>query len=261
MIPEPPPPAAPDAGEIAVAPPAPPPPTPWRPWATVGLLLLIIAVMLGVQMVAVVAWMIAEIVRDPSTRVEDLATDLQEDGDLLAILTLVGGVAALGLVALLVRSRGATLRDYLSLGPVRPKSAFLWILGTLAFLFSYDLVSTALDRPVVPDFMVRAYESAGFLPLLWIAVVLVAPIWEEMVFRGFGFRGLRPSRFGLAVAIGIPTLFWACLHLQYDAFDMSYVFLLGVLFGLAREHTGTVTMPILLHVLTNALATLQVALR
>lgn len=259
MIPEPPPPAALAAGEIAVAPPA--PPTPWRPWATVGLLLLIIAAMLGVQMVVAVAWMIAEIVRDPSTRVEELATDLQEDGDLLAILTVVGGTAALGLVALLVRSRGATTREYLALGPVRPKAAFLWILGTLAFLASYDLVSTALDRPVVPDFMVRAYESAGFLPLLWLAVALVAPIWEEMVFRGFGFRGLRPSRFGLAAAIGIPTLFWACLHLQYDAFDMSYVFLLGVLFGLAREHTGTVTMPILLHVLTNALATLQVALR
>lgn len=258
MIPEPPPPAAPEAGEIAVAPPV--PPTPWRPWATVGLLLLIIVAMLGVQMVVAVAWMIAEIVRDPSTRVEELATDLQEDGDLLAVLTIVGGVAALGVVALLVRSRGATLREYLALGPVRPKSAFLWILVTLAFLVSYDLVSTALDRPVVPDFMVRAYESAGFLPLLWVAVALVAPVWEEMVFRGFGFRGLRPSRFGLAVAIGIPTLFWACLHLQYDAFDMAYVFCLGVLFGFAREHTGSVTMPILLHILTNALATLQVAL-
>jgi membrane protease YdiL (CAAX protease family) len=259
MVPEPPPPAAPAAGEIAVAPPA--PPTPWRPWATVGLLLLIIAAMLGVQMVVTVAWIIAEIVRDPSTRVEELATELQEDGDLLAVLTVVGAAAALGLVALLVRSRGATMREYLALGPVRPKAAFLWILGTLAFLASYDVVSTALDRPVVPDFMVKAYESAGFLPLLWIAVALVAPFWEEMVFRGFGFRGLRPSRLGLAAAIGIPTLFWACLHLQYDAFDMTYVFLLGVLFGLAREHTGTVTMPILLHALTNALATLQVALR
>lgn len=260
MTPEPPP-AAPDTGEVAVAPPAPPPPTPWRPWATVGLLVLIIAAILGVQMVAAVAWIVTEIVRDPSVRVEDLAADLQHDGDLLAVLTFVGGATALGLVALLVRSRGATLREYLALGPVRLKSAFLWILGTLAFLVSYDLVSTALDRPVVPDFMVRAYESAGFLPLLWIAVAVIAPVWEEIVFRGFGFRGLRPSRFGLAAAIGVPTLFWAALHLQYDAFDMVYVFLLGVLFGLAREQTGTVTLPILLHVLTNALATVQVALR
>lgn len=260
MIPEPPPPAA-DAGETAVAPVPPAPPSPWRPWATVGLLLLIIAAILGVQMVVAVAWMVTEIVRDPSTRVEELATDLQEDGDLLAVLTIAGAVAALGLVALLVRSRGATMREYLALGPVRPKSAFLWILGTLAFLASYDLVSTALDRPVVPDFMVRAYESAGFLPLLWIAVALVAPVWEELVFRGFGFRGLRPSRYGLAAAIGVPTLFWAALHLQYDAFDMAYVFCLGVLFGFARERTGTVTLPIVLHVLTNALATLQVALR
>jgi uncharacterized protein len=259
MIPEPPPPAAPEAGEIAVAPPA--PPTPWRPWATIGLLLFIIAAMLGVQMVVAFAWLFLVAFHAPSTSLESMVATLQYDGDFLGVATLVGAVVALGLVALLVRSRGATTREYLALGPVRPKSVFLWILGTLALLASYDVVSMALDRPVVPDFMVRAYESAGSLPLLWIAVALVAPIWEEMVFRGFGFRGLRSSRFGLAAAIGIPTLFWASLHLQYDAFDMSYVFLLGVLFGLAREHTGTVTMPILLHVLTNALATLQVAFR
>lgn len=257
MIPETPPPAAPEP--LVAAPVA--PPFPWGPWATIGLLLLIIAAVMGAQTVIALVWFLFAAVRTSSADSEELVRTLQYDGDLLAAATLVGAVIALGLVALLVRSRGATARDYLALGPVRPKTAFLWILGTLAFLASYDVVSMALDRPVVPDFMVRAWESAGFLPLLWIAVALVAPLWEEAVFRGFGFRGLRPSRFGLAAAIGVPTLLWASLHLQYDAFDMAYVFCLGVLFGLAREHTGSVTMPIVLHILTNALATLQVALR
>jgi membrane protease YdiL (CAAX protease family) len=258
MIPEPPPPAAPEA-EAVVTPVA--PPSPWGAWVTIGFLLLIIAVVMGVQTVIVLAWVFAEITRDPSARVETLAEGLQFDGDLLAVTTLVGGAAAVGLVALLVRSRNAALRDYLALEPVRPKTAVLWMLGTLAFLASYDIVSEALDRPTVPDFMIRAYGSAGLLPLLWIAVAVVAPVWEEIVFRGFGFRGLRASRLGLAAAVGVPTLLWACLHLQYDLFDIAYVFCLGVVFGLARERTGTVTMPIVLHVLTNALATLQVALR
>lgn len=260
MTPEPPPPAAPEAGETALLPSQ--PAAPWGPWVTVAFLLLIIVAVVGAQTVVALAWVALLVVRAPSSpNLESVATALQFDGDFLAVTTLVGAVVALGVVALLVRSRGATLRGYLALYRVRLKAAILWILGTLAFLASYDLVSMALDRPTVPDFMVRAYESAGFLPLLWIAVALVAPVWEEMVFRGFGFPGLRSTRFGLAAAIGVPGLFWASLHLQYDAFDMTYVFLLGVLFGLAREHTGSVTMPILLHVLTNTLATSQVALR
>jgi uncharacterized protein len=254
MIPEIPSPTVPES--MGVTAPAAPPPSPWGPGATIGFLFLIIVAVVGAQTVIGLAWVFFFTLHSST-----LAATLQFDGDLLAVMTLVGAVVAVGVVALLVRSRGATLRGYLALAPVRPKAVFLWILVTLAFLASYDFVSMALDRPTIPDFMVKAYESAGFLPLLWIAVALVAPVWEEAVFRGFGFRGLRSSRWGAAAAIGVPTLLWACLHLQYDAFDIAYVFCLGVLFGVARERTGSVAMPIVLHVLTNALATLQVALR
>jgi CAAX protease family protein len=257
MIPETPTPAVPQSGDAAVPVAL---PSPWGPWQTVGFLFLIIVAVIGAQTVIALAWVFLFTLHS-SANLETLATTLQFDGDLLAVITLVGAVVAVGVVGLLVRSRGITLRSYLALEPVRPKAAILWILGTLAFLASYDFVSVTLDRPTVPDFMVRAYESARFLPLLWIAVALVAPVWEEAVFRGFGFRGLRSSRWGAAAAIIVPTLLWACLHLQYDAFDIAYVFCLGVLFGVARERTGSVTIPIVLHVLTNTLATLQVALR
>jgi membrane protease YdiL (CAAX protease family) len=257
MIPEIPRPATPET-EGVFAPTA--SPSPWGPGVTVAFLFLIIVAVVGAQTVIGLAWVLLFTLHS-SSNLETLATTLQFDGDLLAVTTLAGAVVAVGVVALLVRSRGATLRGYLGLEPVRLKGAILWTLVTLAFLASYDAVSVALDRPTVPDFMVRAYESAGFLPLLWIAVALVAPVWEETVFRGFGFRGLRSSRFGITAAIGLPTLLWACLHLQYDAFDIAYVFGLGVLFGIARERTGSVTMPILLHILTNTLATLQVAIR
>ncbi|HEY9419820.1 MAG TPA: CPBP family intramembrane glutamic endopeptidase [Thermoanaerobaculia bacterium] len=110
--------------------------------------------------------------------------------------------------------------------------------------------------------MLQAYNSATLLPLLWIAVVMAVPLWEEIVFRSFAFPGLRSARYGLALAILVPNFLWAAFHLlQYDAFDMTYVFVLGVLFGFARERTGSVVMPVVLHVLTNGLAIIQVAVR
>lgn len=234
-----------------------PHPSVWGPWATTGFLFLILGGMLLVQLVTAFLWIAVTSLHSPSVLAQ--IEILQYDGDLLSVTTIAGTVAVLVLVAALVwLRRGVPLREYLALKPVGWKAAALWIAGTLAFLMTYDLISRFLDRPPVPDFMLQVYGSATMLPLLWIAIVIAAPLWEEIVFRGFAYPGLRSA--GLALALFLPALLWTSLHLQYDAFDMTYVFGLGLLFGLARERTGSVVVPIVLHVLTNALATLQVAL-
>ena len=52
-------------------------------------------------------------------------------------------------------------------------------------------------RDLVPPFQVEAYQSAkdaGWLVGLMLAIVVVAPIGEEIAFRGFLYRGLvRPG--------------------------------------------------------------------
>lgn len=236
-------------------------PRPWGPWATLGFLLLILAAMAAGQMVVAIPWIVVQMVNDSSGDVTQLAEELQYDGDLLSLATFAAAVTTLGLVVLLVKARGwSSPRDYVGLGPVRWKSLLLWSLGLLAFVAAFDVLSTFLDRPIVPESMDRIYGSADFLPLLWIAVVIVAPLWEEIVFRGFGFRGFRSSRLGVIGAIVLPALFWTSLHLQYDAYDLAFVFTLGLFFGFARERTGSVTVAILLHVLNNLIATVQMGL-
>ena len=46
----------------------------------------------------------------------------------------------------------------------------------------------------MPAVWAQTYASAGSLPLLLLALVVVAPIFEETLFRGFLFRGLAASR-------------------------------------------------------------------
>jgi membrane protease YdiL (CAAX protease family) len=186
---------------------------------------------------------------------------LATNGDVLAFSAFASAAAALGLVAVFVGlRRGATLRGYLALEPVKLRVVLLWVAVTAVGLTAWDLATALIERPVVPDFMAEAYGSSELLPLLWLAVILAAPLWEELVFRGFAYPGLRCSRYGAAGAIVLPTLIWAGLHAQYDLYDWSFVFLLGILLGWAREKTGTVTVPLLLHVLVNLVATVEVAL-
>ena len=47
------------------------------------------------------------------------------------------------------------------------------------------------------DASYRAARLAGMLPMLWLATVVVAPVSEELLFRGFLHRGWAPSWFGV----------------------------------------------------------------
>jgi membrane protease YdiL (CAAX protease family) len=248
----------PNAPDLA---PAPPPPAPWGPWATVGFVVAIVGSVFAAQFAAILLALLWQLTGDASVDFEPFVEQLAADGDFLALSAFASAVAALAFVAIFVGlRRGATLRGYLALDPVKPRTVLLWVAVTAVLLTTWDLLSTWLDRPIVPDFMVETYSSAGYLPLLWLAVIVAAPLWEELVFRGFAFPGLRRTRAGAVLAIGLPTVIWGSLHVQYDLYDISFVFLLGILFGWAREKTGTVTVPLILHVLVNLVATVEVAL-
>ena len=48
-------------------------------------------------------------------------------------------------------------------------------------------------RELVTPFQLQSYTTAaaeGWLPAMWVAAVLVAPAGEEIIFRGFLFRGI-----------------------------------------------------------------------
>jgi hypothetical protein len=108
--------------------------------------------------------------------------------------------------------------------------------------------------------MIDAYKTASSLPALLFAIVVVAPIFEEIFFRGFLFQGIRASRLGPLGAIGITSLFWAAIHLQYDIYGITTVFALGLLLGIARLRTNSIHLLMVMHSLVSLVATVETAL-
>ncbi len=84
-----------------------------------------------------------------------------------------------------------------------------------------------------------------------IAVVLVAPIAEEIIMRGWLYGKLR-SRTGIVVALIVTSLVFAILHGQWNVAVVTFA-LSAVLCGL-REITGTIWSGIILHILVNGTA-------
>ena len=115
-------------------------------------------------------------------------------------------------------------------------------------------------QPIVNDFGKLAYLSVGSLPLLSIALVVMASLQEEVVFRGFMFQGILKSRLGPAGAIALSSAGWAILHIQYNWIQIATIFISGILIGLARYRTRSLYVCMAMHSVWSLIAVVQVGL-
>jgi membrane protease YdiL (CAAX protease family) len=195
------------------------------------------------------------------------SVDMQKmanDGFLLAFITIVAAPAWIGVSVLAARLRGWRARDYLALVPPRRGEIVAGVACLAALLVGFDLLTVLVGRDVVPGFMREAYLSArtsGALALFFIAVVIVAPVSEEIAFRGFLFRGLAASWLGVSGAMILTSAAWAAMHVQYDAFTLAQIFFIGLLLGWIRWASGSTLLTIVLHMLANLTACIQAGIK
>ena len=88
--------------------------------------------------------------------------------------------------------------------------------------------------------------------------VVLAPILEESLFGGYLFKAWRSSWLGGYGTILVTSVLFLALHAgQYNWFLMSQLFVFSIILGLAREKTGSLLVPLVVHALNNLLATVS----
>jgi membrane protease YdiL (CAAX protease family) len=184
---------------------------------------------------------------------------LARDGGFLALSTLVTTIGCSGAVVGIIKmKKGAVIAEYLGLKKIALRDILRWVGFFAIFMIVSGLLATFLRRPE-SSFMADAYSTSDPLGLFWFAVVVAAPLSEEIFFRGFLFRGLEASFLRPVGTIFVTAGLWAALHVQYDAYDIASIFAMGLLFGAARRDTGSLLLPIGLHMFVNLLATTEAA--
>jgi len=137
------------------------------------------------------------------------------------------------------------------------------VLGVIALalvLGVTSIVASGLGEKT-PEFISDTFssaEAAGMLPLLVISFVVLGPLQEELVFRGFFFAGFAPT-IGAWPAIVVTAGVWALSHGQYQWFFIGEIFALGVLFGWLRWRTGSTLLTFILHAIVNGMAVVAAA--
>jgi uncharacterized protein len=231
-------------------------PQPWGPWATLGWTLLCALLLLAIQIGILLVFMVIRLARGGEPKFDDLASN----GNVVTIGTLASTSAIVGVVALLTHFRRYPIRDYLALGWPPARSGLIAFAGLVVVLVSSDLTSYFLGRPLVPEVMVDLYRMA-WLPGLLLALVVLAPIGEETLFRGFLFKGIAASRAGPIAAIVISAIAWATLHFQYDWYGVGTIAVMGLFLGVVRHATGSLYLTMLLHAVANTVATLEIVIQ
>lgn len=211
---------------------------------------LILGAYLVLQVVATVAAM-AMLDLDPETRL----------GDLIALGVLFSAVPCTLLVLLaLCFARDVDPKSWLALVPVRFTTLLGWVAFAFVLLQLADLATVELGRSPVPPIMESVIETTRYTTLLWVALVIAAPVFEEVLFRGSMYEGLRRTRMGAGGTIVVTTLLWTGLHVaQYELFFLVLIALIGILLGISRERTGSLYVPLAIHAVNNLLSTLQMS--
>jgi hypothetical protein len=229
--------------------------------ATIALTLVIAGAFVVAQVVVGIPYVLLTAKGQSQAAIAAAAASLSSDGLFLGLSEICSGGAALGLTFLFAwLRRGPRTRDYLGFRAVPRATVLRWLLCTVLAGIVLDTAAYFAGYTAVPEWMLKIYRSAGSLPLLVFALLVVAPVVEEAVFRGFVFEGLRHSWLGDTGTTLVASLAWAAIHLQYEAFYIGQVFCLGLLLGAARIRTASLLTPIAMHSLFSGVALLQVTL-
>jgi membrane protease YdiL (CAAX protease family) len=221
-----------------------------KPWGRLTTFGLGIVAMLAGQFAALIAlawWLDAPLAKLP---------DFAGDGVSVALIIFVSTPIQLLLLATFAQHKGGNASAYLGLNFPRRSEVVFGIVAVVAMIIAGNVISWLLGINIITPFqsdIFRTAEAAGFLPLLVLltAVVVVTPIGEETLFRGFLYRGWLQSPRDAWAVIGTTALLWAIIHLQYDWYVTGQIFAFGLLLGWIRWCTNSTILTVLLHALIN----------
>jgi membrane protease YdiL (CAAX protease family) len=176
------------------------------------------------------------------------------DPEALALSVITGLPATLAAVWLPIRIKGASIVDYLALRWPSWKQLLLGAVGLILIVVIWEASSRALGREATPGAMTDLLKSArdsGAAVLLALAFSVAAPMSEEVLARGFLFRGWSESFLRVPGAMILSSLVWTIVHVQYDIYFLAEVFSIGLWFAYMRYRSNSLWLTIVLHALNN----------
>ena len=143
------------------------------------------------------------------------------------------------------------LNSNLATGKANPWSYFFAGCGLAVFVFLASSQVHTNDKMPIQEVL----KNRNSAMLLMAMAVLIAPLVEETVFRGYLYP-LFAKSFGIVPGILLTGILFGLMHgsqLGWTWGIVGLLILVGIIFTFARAHTGTVLASFLLHLGYNSM--------
>lgn len=150
-----------------------------------------------------------------------------------------------------LRALGLRLQQGLSLikTGLAGYAAFLTLMVALALLLGW-LMGGSMQLAQTTEEIIGAAETPGEIAIYFVLVCIFAPIFEELIFRGYVYGGLRAIMTPRAAIIVAAALF-AAVHLSVEAFLV--IMLIGAMLCYLYERSRSLIPGMIAHGLHNGL--------
>ena len=234
-------------------------------WGFAGTVAWSVVIAISFMLVQIVTLMIYVGIQQPDiTSQADIETYIKQvefNGLFLSVATLATFFScSLLMMGIIKLKKGSNLQHYFGLYSIEFKTVRFWFLVFVCLMVVTELITYLLGKPLVPDVIKTVYTSTDSTWLLFIAIVIAAPIFEELFFRGFIITGLSSTFFGPVGAVVLSSIAWAAIHTQYDFYFVSIIFIYGLFLGFVRLKTNSVLLTIGLHAFLNLASMIQTSM-
>jgi uncharacterized protein len=223
----------------------------WGYWATLGWAVLAFVVGQFAALGLYIWWR-------PGSLQALMATPF--DGAFITFILLISNPITIAVIAFAVLLARVDLSDYLAIKWPPRRDIVIGLLSLIVLIALSDALLYLGGEALVTPFQLQSYKTAeaeGWLAAMLVATIIVAPAGEEVVFRGFLFRGWARSPRTTWPAIIAISLLWAALHVQYDWTGILQIFVVGLYLGWLRWRGGSMLLTFVLHALFNAEGTME----
>jgi len=230
----------------------------YRFWSSFLWMILILGVFVIGQFVPIILYMLSEGMGITGESFSTFTATMGKDVRLIFLSSLGGITLVLPVIWLIIKQvQKETLRESLYLYGTSFLNYFIWFLVLILTFLGMGVLIQVLGAQEIPNFMLNLeYPTLMHKILLLVAVVIIAPVIEEVVFRGFLQKRFSGTFLGVHGAIFVTAFIWAMIHGQYESVYIFVIFLIGIIFGYARLITNSLYIPIMMHALMNLWSTM-----
>jgi membrane protease YdiL (CAAX protease family) len=182
------------------------------------------------------------------------------DGVLVTLFVFISNPVTIAVLAFAVWRAHANQAEYFALHWPARRDIVTGVACLIALIIAADALLYFSGHVVVTPFQTQSYSTAaaaGWLVPMALAAIIVAPAGEEIMFRGFLFRGWARTERSTWPAIVVISLLWSGLHIQYDWTGVLQIFVIGLFLGWMRWRSNSTLLTFALHALFNLEGTLE----